>query len=76
MSEWIKCSERLPLEADSSVTFEQVSVLVSSGSGDVYQMDFARGGGHIGMPWAAWSAYGPLHASEIAHWTPLPEPPV
>lgn len=75
MSEWIKCSERLPLEPDESVTFESLSVLATDRDGVVRIMEFARGGGHINMPWACWSGYGGLRPETITHWMPLPEPP-
>lgn len=75
MGEWIRAAERLPLEADPDITFEVLPVLVSDEYGAVFMMDFTRGGGHVGMPWTAWSDCGPLNAKEITHWMPLPEPP-
>ena len=75
MSEWIKCSDRLPLEPDKCVTFESITVLVSDECGNVKSAEFARGGGHIDMPWACWSDYNLIPASRITHWQPLPPPP-
>ncbi|MFU6299416.1 DUF551 domain-containing protein [Pseudomonas aeruginosa] len=75
MSEWIKCSDRLPLEPDPTVIFESVRVLTSDREGNVRECEFARGGGHLGIPWACWSTYNPLRTDDITHWMPLPAPP-
>jgi len=73
MSEWIKCSERMPADPDASITFESVTYLVSDG-GRVTAVDFERGHG-CGKPWAAWTNYGDMPRSDITHWQPLPAPP-
>ncbi|HBP5411296.1 TPA: DUF551 domain-containing protein [Pseudomonas aeruginosa] len=75
MSEWIKCSDRLPLEPDPTVTFESVRVLASDRDGNIRESEFARGGGLIGKPWACWSLYSPLRPDDITHWMPFPAPP-
>lgn len=67
MSEWIKCSERLPLEPDPRVRYEEITVLVSDDLGNVRPAEFARGGCHVSMPWAAWSDYNAIPASKITH---------
>lgn len=75
MSQWIKCSDRLPLEPCAEVTYEQIEVLAANRNGDVAQMMFARGGGHINLPWAAWDNYGAISRGEITHWMPMPDAP-
>lgn len=73
MSEWIKCSERLPAEPEPGVIFDAVDYLVSNGV-SVGVVSFERGHG-CGMPWADWSNYGDIRKKDITHWQPLPEPP-
>lgn len=75
MSEWISVEDRLPFEPDKCVTFEAVTVLACNDCGTVNTAEFARGGGHIGKPWACWSDYSQIKPSRITHWMPLPEPP-
>lgn len=72
---WVSVKERLPFKASPDVTFESVEVLVTDGK-RVQVADFARGGGHIGDPWASWSQYSTIPAQWITHWMPLPEPPI
>lgn len=66
--EWIKCSDRLPLEV-SNETFRSISVIVTNGL-DVGLCDCQAGDG-----WFEWSSYGDINAVKITHWMPLPEPP-
>lgn len=74
MSEWIKCSDRYPLELSETVVFEVVDVLVTDGV-LVRVCDFQRGGASQLRPWRAWGKYGILDETGITHWMPLPEPP-
>lgn len=71
---WISVKDKLPLAVDPDAAFEAIEVLVSDGD-DVQVADFARGGGHIGQPWASWSMYSNIPASYITHWMYKPEPP-
>lgn len=73
MGEWIKCSERLPMEPDPEVLYETVTCLVSNGV-HVGTSSFDRGH-NSGTPWACWNNYGDIAPGEIAYWQPLPEPP-
>ena len=73
-TQWISVEERLPLEKDSGVVFDSVTVLVTDGS-LVKTAEYARGGAHIDAPWSDWSMYCEIPASHITHWMPLPPPP-
>lgn len=72
MSEWIKCSERLPLIAVDGQHFETVEVLVTDGK-YVHATEFRAGG--IPAAWAEFDGYGAIARSQITHWQLLPEPP-
>ena len=72
-NEWIKCSERLPMDPSIDSVYDTLDVLVTDGD-RVASMEFQRGHG-CGKPWAAWTVYGPLHPNLVTHWMPLPEPP-
>jgi hypothetical protein len=77
MSEWIKCSERMPLEYPAEGVYADVEVLVTDGV-EVHQALCASGcpltdNGY--KPWVEFSEYGCIAPSEITHWMPLPEPP-
>lgn len=73
MGEWIKCSERLPIELDEMVRFESMAVLATDGS--VVELCRFNSGHGCGKPWASWSTYNHISADKITHWQPLPEPP-
>jgi len=77
VSEWIKVSERMPLEAPPEGTYADVEVLVTDGL-LVEQMLCASGNpltsnGYV--PWVAFTNYGAISPNKITHWMPLPEPP-
>ena len=74
--EWIKCSDRLPLEISKADEYESVQVNV------LYMEDYeGENGNGVGVefytvgdkprPWGIWSN----HTGNITHWMPLPEPP-
>ncbi len=68
MSEWIKCSERLP-DRDQGV------VAVLSVDGDILTAWASYWGG-ARTDFACWSfPHSEDDGTVIAHWTPLPEPP-
>lgn len=77
MSEWIKCSERMPLEAPPEGTYADEEVLVTDGL-LVEQMLCASGNPLTDKgykPWVSFSNYGAISLEEITHWMRLPEPP-
>ena len=68
MSEWIKCSERMPLTPYENCLYEDVEVQVFAGD-NVFIAHYAIGA--LPEPWGAWvDAY-----ADITHWKPLSEPP-
>lgn len=71
MSEWIKCSERMPLELSDEHT-DAVDVIVTDG--EMVGVCECRSG-YMPYPWVEWSNYGDIDAKQITHWMPLPEPP-
>lgn len=78
MSEWISVEDRLPLDADFCMkgVYETMRVLVTDGD-HVTMQAFIRGrtDGSKGSEWAEWDDSGYIHADDITHWMPLPEPP-
>lgn len=68
MSEWIKCSERLPKE--------YVEVLIRISCNDYFNIENGMYKG-CGLWLGAWSAtYGEKGSGyQVSHWMPLPEPP-
>ncbi|MBA5956281.1 DUF551 domain-containing protein [Pseudomonas lactis] len=73
MTEWIACSERLPLQVGEVEVFESIPVIATDGH-IVRQCDFDAGNG-VGTPWAQWNTYNEIPPSQITHWMPLPSPP-
>lgn len=71
MSNWIKCSERMPLEL-SDEEVGSVTAIVTDGT-IVGTCDCQQG--YLPHPWVEWSNYGDIDAKYITHWQPLPEPP-
>jgi len=74
MDKWIECRDRMPLAVSDSVTFEQVTVIACDIYGNVAAVDFARGGGHVNMPWANWSESPDISIRDIVAWMPMPAP--
>lgn len=77
MREWIKVSDRMPLEAPPEGEYVATDVLASDGY-RVAQVTCTAGNpltdsGHI--PWVEFTNYGEIGAEDITHWMPLPEPP-
>lgn len=72
MQNWIKCSERMPINPTSEEVYGQVQCLVTDGS-IVGVCDYQSG--NRPEAWAYWSEYGDISPDEITHWQPLPEPP-
>lgn len=70
--EWIKCSEKMPLEVSSFHCFRTKTVVVSDGF-DVGICDCQAG--NMPNAWVDWSIHGDIDADKITHWMPLPEPP-
>lgn len=72
MSDWIKVSERLPLELDSVTPYKTEQVIVSDGT----FVDFAifETGNGCGVPWRGFSKHS-TWIEKITHWMPLPAPP-
>lgn len=70
---WVSVDERLPMEPDEAVPYEQESFIVTDGQ-IVTTTDFARGSG-AGKAWANWSMYGGVRAHCITHWMPFPKAP-
>ena len=71
--DWIKCSERLPLEIDAVTPYKTELVIVSDGQSVGFAV-FETGNG-CGNPWRAFSVYSDYSGS-IIYWRPLPQPPV
>ncbi|MET3815368.1 DUF551 domain-containing protein [Pantoea sp. UYEF8] len=76
MSQWIKCSERMPIVIEDVRVYKSVEVIVTDGN-LVTTCDCCAG-----MPnsdpeqfWVSFSHYGNMPASQITHWQPLPSPP-
>lgn len=77
MSEWIKVSDRMPLEAPPEGEYAAVEVLVTDGL-VVEQMPCASGNPLTDKgykPWVSFSEYGAISPDEITHWMPLPKLP-
>lgn len=74
--EWVKCSERMPLDINEIDVFKSVEVLVTDGK-QVTATDCNAGipNGDRDKFWCAFSKYGAMHPKIISHWMPLPEPP-
>lgn len=70
MSEWIKCSDRMPLPNHGDIA--EVVVLVTNG--DVVGTCSCHSGTHP-IPWVSFSSYGEVNGNEITHWQPLPSLP-
>jgi len=70
--QWIKCSERLPLDLSDRRVFREVEVIVTDGS-VVGTCEYQAG--NMPREWAEWSNYGDIDANKITHWMPLPPPP-
>lgn len=70
---WISVDERLPMEADPNVVFEQENFIVTDGQ-RVTTCWFDRGSA-VNPPWASWSLYGDMLPERITHWRRLPPPP-
>lgn len=71
MADWIKCSERMPLEPIETCephTYYDVEVCVFDGS-NVFVAHYAVGS--LPQPWGIWVDT----CAKITHWQPLPEPP-
>ena len=72
MSEWIKCSERMPLDVSDELPARFVDVIVTDGClVGVSQCQ----AGWMPYPWVKFSSFGDIEPSDITHWQPLPEPP-
>jgi len=76
MSEWIKCSDRMPIMMEDVRVYKSVEVIVTDGK-LVTTCDCCAG-----IPsdfpekfWVSFSQYGNMPPSQITHWMPLPEPP-
>ena len=72
MSEWIKVSERMPLELDEIAVYRTVLVIVSNG----FSVGFAvyEAGNGCGKPWRGFSQYSD-YSGNVTHWMPLPAAP-
>lgn len=74
MSEWIKCSERLPEAVDWYLV---AATTEAPGGGErVSTMAFFDHDAETGTTW--WLAHNDTEADEwsgVTHWMPLPEPP-
>lgn len=70
--EWIKCSDRMPLEISIETGFRCLDVLVTDGE---TVGTCACEAGKLPEPWVAFSPYGDINKDIITHWMPLPEPP-
>lgn len=70
-AEWVKCSERMPLEL-SDEHISEVEVIVTDGN-KVGTCECRRG--YMPCPWVEWSNYGDIDAEKITHWMPLPAAP-
>jgi len=68
--EWIKCSDRMPLEL-SDEHISEVEVIVTDGT-TVGTCECRRG--YMPSPWVEWSNYGDIDADKITQWMPLPKP--
>lgn len=65
MSQWIKCSERMPEEGKPVLV---VSSIGGATQNNVYEWD--------GRTWCDFRAdYNELSMDVFTHWMPLPEPP-
>lgn len=77
MSEWIKISERMPLENPLEGDYVAMDVLATDGF--IVAMATCASGnpltGNGYEPWVAFTNYGDIDAEDITHWMPLPEPP-
>lgn len=77
MSEWIKCSDRMPLEAPPEGAYADVEVLVTNGF--LVEQMLCEAGNPLTdkgyEPWVSFSNYGAISPGEITNWMPLPEPP-
>lgn len=71
MSEWIKCSDRLPMDELTNPAYETMECIAYSKSTGVITAWYAVGGCHVGKRWGQWS----VTYADITHWMPLPEPP-
>lgn len=72
MSEWIKTSERMPINLSDYKYLHSKAVIVTNGL-DVAICECQAGG--LPEPWVAWSRYGDIDSDTITHWQPLPAPP-
>lgn len=69
--EWIKCSDRMPLDEITNPTYETIECIAFSDTAGVFTAHYSVGGCHVGKRWGEWSdSY-----SNITHWMPLPKPP-
>jgi len=73
MSDWIKCSDRLPLELDAVTPYRTQLVIVSDGKHVGFAV-FEAGNG-CGNPWRGFSTYSD-YSGDIIYWQPLPDAPV
>lgn len=66
MSQWIKCSERMPEEGEDVIVYDDLK--------QVHEGFYLRYGEHVS--WDIYS-YKPSYYDEVSvtHWMPLPEPP-
>lgn len=66
MSQWIKCSERMPEEGENVIVYDNLK--------QVHECFYLRYGDHVS--WEIYS-YNPSYYDEVnvTHWMPLPEPP-
>ena len=65
MSQWIKCSERMPEEGKPVLVVSSIGGVVQN---NVYEWD--------GRTWCDFMAdYNELSMDVFTHWMPLPEPP-
>ncbi len=73
MSEWIKCSDRLPEEGDTYlvVVEEKTGLVIKSRHVDVA----SNYGDYIDDYWNTWNYWKEGQEVHVTHWMPLPEPP-
>ncbi len=65
MSQWIKCSERMPDPGQPVLVVSSIGCAVQN---NVYEWD--------GETWCDFQAdYGELSMGVFSHWMPLPKPP-
>jgi len=75
--DWVKCSERMPIDIDEVRAYESKEVLATDGQ-MVTAIDCIAGipSGNREEFWCVFSPYGKMNPKEITHWMPLPKPPI